>query len=35
MMVTVPAFALHCDPDYYENPELFKPERYYTVRVYF
>lgn len=27
-VVTVPSFALHYDPDYYEDPESFNPDRY-------
>lgn len=28
MMVIVPTYAIHHDPEIYENPEEFKPERF-------
>ncbi|XP_031618769.1 cytochrome P450 6a9-like [Contarinia nasturtii] len=28
MSVVVPVFAIHNDPDYYENPEIYNPDRF-------
>lgn len=28
MLVMIPVYAIHHDPEFYEEPEIYKPERF-------
>ena len=33
-IVGVPTYALQHDPEYWENPEIFNPERYWRMKTF-